>query len=139
MTPPLDLATARRYAAQVVEAQGRDFVYNPNGAMKCLYVPAPDADDSDPRGKTGCLVGRILDLHGVTAHHNSEAPIADMVNPDCAVSAGLLEGAMDDDTLQYLTVLQDSQDGGNSWGDAFDRAERAPVTVLADRKKREGA
>lgn len=138
MTTPLDLATARQYAAQVVEAQGRDFVYNPNGAMKCLYVPAQDADDSDPRGKTGCLVGRILDLHGLTAHHGAEAPIRELVYD--GTHGGPLASAMDDDTVEYLQVLQTSQDCGRSWGDAFNLAEGAAVTVLADRKrKKEGA
>lgn len=118
MTPPLDLATARRLAAEVVEAQGRDFVYNPDGGQQCLYRPLESDNDGDPRRLTGCLVGRILDAWGETRHRDERAPIRELVMEDQA-----LEGAIEPAALDYLDDLQYAQDGGASWGSALEIAD----------------
>lgn len=125
--PPLDLATARRLAREVVEAQGRDFVYNPDGKYACYYkaltepeLPWVNPDPEDPRYKTGCYVGRVFDAYGEIRHHGDDG---DQQQTDVA---GLLEeypGLADDAAAAYLAELQRHQDQGLSWGTAYDMAE----------------
>lgn len=122
--PRLDLETARRLVTEVVEAQGADFVYNPDGVEQCIYAPLTkeftpfkaEPDPDDPRTKTGCLVGRVLDAHGHTFHRE--------IRGDVEWIHQQHPGTFTDGAAAYLREAQYSQDGGDSWGDARTRAER---------------
>lgn len=138
----LDLTMARRLLREVVEEQGRDFVYNSEHGH-CFYVPVPVvqgwvdsgllsrtagevrdlfADDYDPstdnRCITGCLVGRVLDKAGETRHRTVQC-----------ISLGVwymysrFPGMMTEDAAQYLVRAQIKQDDGWTWGEVYDYTE----------------
>lgn len=111
----IELDQARDLLRRAVETQGRDFVYNPTAMAACYYTPMIQHDQNDPRTKTGCLIGVALDLAGETRHRNAKGPVFRLHHdfPDM----------MTEDAKDYLTVAQQAQDGGNSWGQAYDRAE----------------
>lgn len=127
----LKLEQARAFARQVVEEQGADFVYNTQGAgTNCFYAPLSEVramgtavdrrryDAPDNREKTGCLVGRILDLAGETRHREERnvSKAVDDLSRTC-------EGMMSQRAREYLSYLQGSQDTGHSWGVALEHAE----------------
>src|SRR6266536_195901 len=122
----ITLEMARVLLKQAMETQGRDFVYNPGGEKRSFYVPATednlknlgvifDFALDDPRRKTACLIGVALDLHGETRHHNSQQSVFGL--------HASFPGMMTERAANYFTKAQRSQDGGSTWGEAYDAAE----------------
>lgn len=122
----LTLEEARRILALAVEKQGRDFVYNPEGGL-CCYVPQKSLPEDDPRSQTGCIVGTGFDLgnikppRGFPDWEHAALELAVFSVSDLNRKFAFLT----DDAETYLQIAQMVQDGGGSWGVAFDAAERA--------------
>lgn len=102
-------AVVTRARAEVAEA-GEDYVYPRSaGDQNCLYF--------DPKtGAPDCVVGRILingNFVSRTWLHEREG-----------VTAGTLgsQANWTDDVREFLVVLQDAQDRGETWGYALRRA-----------------
>lgn len=123
----LTLQDARRYAAEIVSQVGPDFRYmtiRTAAHAQCLYIPLKEARaqgiyreeqiEDDPREKTGCLVGRILDAAGETAHRSHHVEITDNVDDLYRKFPGLFDNIVGG----YLTTLQISQDDGKTWAES---------------------
>jgi len=124
----ITLEMARVLLKQAMETQGRDFVYNPGGERRCLYIPATEdnllemglgvgfaLDQDDPRRKTSCLIGVALDLHGETRHHYSRESVYGLHSS--------FPRMMTEEAAHYFAQAQRNQDGGSTWGEAYDAAE----------------
>lgn len=124
---PLSLARARKLLEKAVATQGRDFVYNPDGAGTCYYVPKTDADapDNAPQKRTGCLIGTMFTLAGVSDNVLEQYEflgVAQILKN--LQDMGIITKAKESDKLDmYLTRAQLRQDDGDTWGEAFDYAE----------------
>lgn len=118
----IDVEEARLLLAKAMVTQGRDFVYNPNGKGGCFNVPKTHLGWSadDPRRTTGCLVGTAMALSGriEDMSYYEEGPVWSTFSPYLTRSAA-----------EYLTIAQNTQDHGGTWGEAFDKAEES-VDVL---------
>lgn len=124
----IDLIQARELLKQAVETQGREFVYNPDKKYACRYEPIPwseRVDDQDPRHLTGCLVGAAITLTGETFHHGA-------VMSALALAVDFPD-TMTDEAADYFQVAQGVQDGGGTWGEAHDKAERWLWEQLTER------
>lgn len=124
---PITLEDARGLLARAVLTQGPDFIYTTTPGEGCYNVPIGQLDKiaypraaakyaGKPQEKTGCLVGTALSLHGFTFTHNqgygvSGLPSAWFDAEECVY------------VQSYLNVAQDAQDEGNTWGEAYLRAE----------------
>lgn len=114
----IDLTQARDLLKRAVETQGRDFIYNPSGNGMCRYTPIPK--DDGPQGQTGCLVGVAMALAGVDVTRGPwRADLGLNIYSVCLELPGLLTTEAE----RYLSVAQQSQDHGSTWGAAYDRAE----------------
>ncbi|MFC3504466.1 hypothetical protein ACFOOK_26340 [Micromonospora krabiensis] len=112
----IQIEEARELLLRAVETQGRDFRYVPKGqgGEGCWYVPRPDLyDEEDPRSKTGCLVGVALSLAGIKFCDSDSDAIWDL-----RVPLGLTDRA-----AKYFAIVQQHQDDGATWGEAYDEAE----------------
>ena len=109
-------------AEEIVAERGPGFVYNPNGEGDCFYVLTTDPRLGDKRmanppiggGVTGCLVGEIISRAGLMTDEIAEASLS--------VSELIKGGYLSVDggkVGRFLNVLQTSQDGGASWGEAL--------------------
>lgn len=114
MPEKIDLDEARRLLLQAMQTQGRDFVYNVDGGT-CRNVPTLSASEDDPRRKTGCLVGTAMQLSGRIADMQYYAEGSVLMFDHCLTHLA----------LDYFSIAQEVQDGGGTWGDAYDRAEQA--------------
>lgn len=115
-TISLGLNLSRELASLAVRVAGSDFVYH--------TVEDQDLELSrylyfDYDGKPSCLVGWILFYAGAEPFPFCEENEAD-------VEELVLNGVLDanGDTVEYLGLLQAAQDLGNSWGEAFEIAEK---------------
>jgi hypothetical protein len=117
----INLEQARGLLARAVLTQGPGFVYTPERGTVCFYEPLGDdsAPDSDPRSKTGCLVGMALALAGVDAKQLDGGVHA-------AHHTWFERGtvALSEKASRYLQAAQTVQDGGETWGQAYAAAER---------------
>lgn len=124
----ITLGQARDLLRRAVETQGRDFIYRPHecgGVGSCHYTVELFQMDcerapvrpkaTDPRLKTGCLIGVALDLAGETWHHGYVGGVAD--------SRLQRHIPMEELAVSYLEIAQCAQDQGHPWGYAHDRAE----------------
>jgi hypothetical protein len=120
----INITEARQYLKQAMETQGRNFIYNPHPGRACYYTAEdaikvlgtePDALGK-PKVKTGCLIGVALDIAGETRHHGGQGPVPALAKqyPDM----------MSPIVVQYYAAAQSPQDNGESWGIAYDKAER---------------
>jgi hypothetical protein len=119
----IDLARARELLKQAMETQGRDFVYSPTNHLfstQCFYRPKP-ANEVERWGRsktiTGCLIGTALTIAGgeyfeYLVEDESIMGIS-QANP----------GLMTYQAADYFRRAQRWQDLGQSWGEAYDRAE----------------
>lgn len=123
--PTIDLDKARELLAAAVKTKGRNFVYKrPGAGWGCDYFPRPDIlPEDDPRRTTGCLVGVALGLHGIDVKglFGSVGLLHDKGEVD-------LTGA----AARYFQVAQTLQDGGETWGSAYDHAEDLAMTGRLD-------
>lgn len=114
----LSIAKAKKLARQVVEARGRDFVYQLKTGQKCTYRKQSELPKEDPRAQTGCVVGEVLKLVGETRHLRSKHD-----NDGVGDLAAVYPDIMTDAASRYLDRLQQYQDSGYTWGIALDAAE----------------
>lgn len=124
----IGLTRARALLAQAVATQGRDFVYNP-GHNGCFYSVEQaqgyithygvTVDASwEPILKTGCLIGTALKL--IRYDHLFKFT---MTKFDVAHKR-LHQPILSPGAVIYFRCAQDRQDRGESWGEAYDAAER---------------
>lgn len=150
----LDLQTARDIVREIVEEVGPDFRYIPEDAnQQCFYVQLttviewvnnndihPGAEDvmelvesseegvvtfypdlpKQTRYHTACLVGRVLDRAGETRHRHPAHIIHDVRELSKRYPDMFTEEAVD-----YLQLLQASQDLGRPWSQAHQLAEQS--------------
>lgn len=150
----LDLQTARDIVREIVEEVGPDFRYIPEGAnQQCFYVPLstviewvnnkdihPGAEDvmelvkssgegvvtfypdlpKQTRYHTACLVGRVLDRAGETRHRHPK-----LINHDVRDLSDHYPGMFTKEAVDYLQLLQASQDVGHPWSQAYQLAEQS--------------
>lgn len=110
-------------AKAVVAEYGADFRYTMMSGGLCWYSPetakAREPTEFEkypelPKFKTGCLVGVILDRLGVSGHHESTDGVVILV--------GYLNKDFSEFALEFMSILQATQDRGGTWGQALDRA-----------------
>jgi len=80
---------------------------------------AETGDADDTRCQTGCLISVALDVLGVVFDHDTRDTIG---------SLGQILG-LSPDVRAYFTAAQRVQDEANTWGEAYDAAERYAVTI----------
>lgn len=129
-----NLANAKEMVEAAVTKMGPDFIYNPSVGGSCIYLPWDDnrngalGNDSDPRYKTGCIVGTAL-AAVLTPEQMSQ------LNGDILEfwsNSKWFQNLFDDESVGYLRVVQRHQDGGKSWGKAAQMgAESYPGGVAA--------
>lgn len=110
----IEMDQARPTLKEAMETQGPDFVYSLDGGS-CYYLPQTDFSDSDPRRKTGCLIGVALDKLGVTVQHEYGSNVHSLWRT--------YPGLMSEDVAGYFQAAQVSQDRGDTWGRAVEEAE----------------
>lgn len=111
----------RALVAAVRELAARDegFVYKQRdgaGGKKCLYVHRTD----EGHLVGGCIVGQAALKVGVPIEKLREF---DSYN-EGAVGSAFTEFSISPEVLNWLTVVQQRQDNGNTWGSAVDTADR---------------
>lgn len=122
------------YLKAAVDTQGEDFVYNVNGSYVCRYLPI-DAEDRqsaifqldhpdmiDPRLKTGCLIGVLLKLVGVSSEALGEGRNSSVYSLMTELADQNIV-TIDEDALHALAAAQAVQDEGQTWGAAFAAAK----------------
>lgn len=135
----ITLQRARELLRQAVDTQGDAFAYAPSPGASCHYTVEDfarfyrtenDGQEplaTDPRLKTGCLVGVVLGLAGFTEHHGVEAGVDDDI---------ALPIPMEPEARAYLSAAQQSQDIGHTWGEAFVNAEGLVEELLDEMEVR---
>lgn len=114
--PPITVHEALRTLAEVVNAQGADYVYpdelkyagNPNAT--CQYI----AD-----GKPACIVGKVLAKLGRLDN--------DVVAENRGADAFARAGVATRDAARVLRAAQVEQDQGKTWGHALGAAYAAAI------------
>ena len=121
----IELEQARGLLARAVLTMGPDFVYIPlNSYKNCYYQPMKgdeyDFEPNDPRGLTGCLIGVALSLAGETRHIGVVDTIDNLHTffPDL----------MTNQVARYFRIAQIAQDHGDTWGQAYKKAEESLKT-----------
>lgn len=119
----IEIQQARELLKAAMETQGEGFAYS-DGSKNCLYRPMTEYDfhddrkefdANDPRLKTGCLIGVALSLTGETRHLNLKLSI-NLVGQE-------YPDMMSEHTRSYFSAAQFSQDFGDTWGEAYQKAE----------------
>lgn len=134
----ITLQQARDAMAALIAERGRDFVYGGAyaGHVSCFYVPLSledaqsvsyrndvDIEDGDTRyslvednrTETACAVGEII---------GSIYPdLQTWIGMSPMGASAILVGKATEAARQYLSILQQFQDAGRAWGEAFDHAE----------------
>lgn len=134
----LTLEIARATAKKIVEERGNT-VYNPGGLNQCFYAPldvvinhpkatqvfksfAQDVKDRiesgtrvSPANETGCLVGEILKENNLLSDN-----LIAKGGPISEYNYWFDENLrLDTVVVTYLSLLQEKQDSGATWQDAF--------------------
>lgn len=113
----LNLQNAVELAEALVAERGADFTYEEHFGPTCRYY--------NMDGSPSCFIGGILYLKGYRmqdmdrlTHHRFDnlGPVCEMVSKGWIVC--------DSQTEIFLHELQDSQDGGETWGVALETAKR---------------
>ena len=114
---PMTLDEARGFLAAAVSTQGPEFIYNTGESESdiCSYIPLVGLSESDPRTKTGCLVGVALSLAG-RSRENLEEFAGSVLFAEEPFS-------LTSEAAGYFHRAQREQDIGTSWGYAFQVAE----------------
>lgn len=104
----------------LVEEYGEDFVYEQNtdeDALSCAYVRG---------GEPSCMIGKFLAAVGVPLERLERAdtlggdPATHLINK--LVNEGVLD--VEYGVRGILATAQVTQDSGDTWGSAYDRAAR---------------
>lgn len=113
----LNLEQAQELIASVIKTHGEDKVYErPVPRGRCLYVHK----DNDGNLTPGCLVGTALMKYGVAAEELVEQLIDAEEMARRLERRGIL--SIDEDAVTYLYCAQQSQDDGETWGEANEYA-----------------
>lgn len=111
----IDLPAAQAALKRVIEIYGADWVDRSHS-----YVPSGEG--------TGCLVGEALRLLEVP-----ESVLRAWSSITLYALARKLEilnvATMTTSALEYLTMAQDVQDDGKTWGEAYEAAEELVVVA----------
>lgn len=133
-TGTIDTDQALELLERAVATQGEDFVYTPYPMAGCYYHPLPAqqaAGDTDPRVKTGCLIGVALRLAGVDLSGVRVSVGVAWRTP--VSSSGAPEGwqsRVTEDAVNALQAAQRRQDAGGTWGEALAAARAAGYPLL---------
>ncbi len=126
----LNLETAKALVLAEIEKEGEDYVYKADEREDDQPVCVNYEEDGTP----SCLVGRALDAGGIFSFERFNGRRS--LNGDCdLIQEGIdavvhtLGIAIDDDAFNFLWTLQDMQDDGYAWGDAYDRAVNYPTHI----------
>lgn len=121
----IDLEQARGLLARAVMTQGPDFRYANRRGLTCQYEPLTyahtleDEEPDDPRRKTGCLIGTAGKLAGLDVSDWTGTFSGSVVHDN--------PGLFGPGVAQYWQTAQSAQDAGDTWGEAFDKAELSLV------------
>lgn len=123
----MTLEEARGYLARAVLTQGPTFVYNldipENDELSCSYFPQEDAPEGNPTRITACLVGVAMRIAGRSVERWME-------DNTCDTASLVHAWNLSDPAARYFRQAQVSQDVGESWGDAYEAAERYAASFL---------
>lgn len=122
MNNTITLAMVRETAKSIVAKVGDDYRYTTkNGCCKYVYLEQPD-----------CIVGMILYNLGVSisilkkldksSYTGGSSMIA---SPQASTELRNAKIGIDTKARKYLNIIQRSQDGGKTWGDALRDGEYA--------------
>ena len=113
MTERMSAPEALEWLQRAVATQGPEFVYSVSGrSTGCHYRPVQAYGESDPRSKTGCLIGTAMVLAGREIHPEMEG--RSVMDGFCILSWNLSGEA-----ARVLATAQWAQDNGKSWGEAL--------------------
>jgi hypothetical protein len=129
----LTLDRTRELTKEIIDQTPEDFVYLPIGQQGCYYdtrsleflkatalriLRGVEPDESDPRITHCCLVGEVLKRHDPEMY-------AEIASADSSIYELVRDYNMpvQDNALEYLGNLQQSQDGGHTWHEAYSFAE----------------
>jgi len=111
----ISLETAIEWAKAEIEIEGEDFIYgadrreSPDSTIDCFYY--------EPDGTPSCIVGRILDRHGLMTFENAPTSEGQSAHRLPQVNENFTEEAQG-----FLVNLQMFQDEGKPWGLALECA-----------------
>lgn len=110
---------------RIIDAKGADYVYQQretrNGSYGCLYAYNNEPD---------CIVGHLLVEIGVPVrdldyNNPDREPFSNGFINDQQIEealTNLYDIRFDPEVVTFLSEIQYQQDGGTSWGAAFDKA-----------------
>lgn len=120
----ISLSQARALADKVIQRWGEDMVYPAysDGTRACYYgrglTDTIRKESGQPPINCGCLVGEMWYEAGYDpSDHDSETVL--MANGDAP-----LPYRFDREALIWVSCLQRRQDLGDTWGEAFRKADR---------------
>lgn len=115
MTITITRADADRILPQIIEEFGEDYTYPQRGpgftlnSISCYYVWDGEPD---------CIIGKLLSRLGADANFLGKCDSVGSIRE--LVGADLVE--VDDEyLLEALTTMQNTQDNGGTWGQAYRR------------------
>jgi hypothetical protein len=118
------IETAMRHMRDIVKEVGRDYVYPRNERGMCFYVY---------RGLPDCLIGRVLNRMGMLV---SELSQFEGTGASTFASGQyhptLFPFVIYPQTWGVLAAAQKRQDGGLTWGEALDEADRIAKNVIME-------
>lgn len=126
----LNLETVKALVLAEIEKEGEDYIYKADEREKGQPLCMNYEEDGTP----SCLVGRALDSGGVFTFEQlnirrgpeGEGNLLAM-GIDTVVKE--LNIAIDNDAYDFLWTLQDMQDDGYTWGQAFEKAVNYPMHI----------
>lgn len=136
MSTHVTLKTARKLAKAAIREYGKDYKV-PQGEG-CVYVTQNFSEDGQRSYMPVCIVGQILDKLGVdweeilTLDFGATTSVPNERPIPLLASAVEFPFTFTPDTLTFLKVMQQTQDRGISWSEAYDEGDFA---VKAERKR----
>jgi len=130
MTEIIDRDRAVELLEKVVEAKGRDYIYesplNEHGQqIGCVYF--------GPNNCPACVVGHVfaeLQVKPGDVHAMGEDGTADGPGNSLGVEGIVIDNVeMTSAAREVFQMAQERQDEGNRWGDALDAAKDLAVTL----------
>lgn len=120
-------------AVREIADEQPDYRYDEARWGGCQYVvqehdECGDLIEPDSEVQPGCLIGQALWRLGIIsgAFINNDLNVETSVKG--LVSGGVIDRAITQNEIDWLEVVQDTQDGGRSWGHAVDYADsEAPL------------
>lgn len=127
----IDLAAAQRLVNEAIELKGADYIYpKQNGSCKYVHFDGFFEEDTDEYVTTsqepGCIVGYAMWIAGV--------PLEELRRDNEDSAVGLASNlqhrgkvAFSAEAVDYLSMVQISQDKGATWGNSDERAKQGEV------------